>query len=39
MLYLFYIDLVVVLVRADPFDPHDALFEINRNDQTIVIAL
>jgi len=25
------------LVRADPFDPHDALFEIDGNDQSIII--
>jgi hypothetical protein len=39
MLHLLHIDLVVILVRADPFDPHDALLEINGNDQSIVIAL
>jgi len=38
MLHLFHVDLVVVPVRADPFDPRDALLEINGNDQAIVIA-
>src|SRR5262249_46293855 len=32
MLNLFHIDLVVVLVRADPLDPHDALLEIDGDD-------
>jgi hypothetical protein len=39
MLHLFHVDLIVVLVCADPFDPHDALFEIDGNDQSIIIPL
>jgi hypothetical protein len=39
MLHLFHIDLIVVLVCADPFDPYDALFEIDGNDQSIIIPL
>ena len=37
MPHLFHIDLIVVLVCADPFDPYDALFEIDGNDQSIII--
>jgi hypothetical protein len=39
MLNLFHIDLVVLSVRADPFDPHDAFFEIDGGDQPIVVPL
>jgi len=35
MLHFIHINLVVVLVRADPFDPHDALLEIDGDDQPI----
>src|SRR6266480_3377473 len=37
MLHLFHIDLVVVLVRADPLDPHDALLEVDGYDQPIIV--
>src|SRR5215471_2581951 len=39
MLHLFHIDLVVILVRADPLDPHDVLFEVGSHNQSIVIPL
>src|SRR5579863_8154109 len=39
MLNLFHIDLVVVSVRADPFDPKDAFLEIDGHDETIIIPL
>ena len=39
MLHLFHIDLVVVLVRADPLDPHDALLEVDGHNQTIIVPL
>ena len=35
MLHLFHVDLVVVLVCADPFDPHDTLVEVRGYDQSI----
>jgi hypothetical protein len=38
MLHLFHIDLVVVLVRADPLDPHDTLVEVRGYNQAIVVA-
>src|SRR5262245_61237774 len=36
MLNLFHIDLVVISVRADPFDPDDALLEIDGDNQPVV---
>src|SRR5260370_1775674 len=39
MLHLLHIDLVVVLVCADPLDPHDTLLEIDGHDQPVIIAL
>jgi hypothetical protein len=39
MLHLGHVDPVVVPVRADPFDPHDAFVEIDRHDQTVCVAL
>jgi hypothetical protein len=36
---LFHIDPVVIPVRADPLDPHDALLKINGDDQSIVVTL
>jgi len=38
MLDLLDVDAIVLLVRADPFDPDDALLEIDRDHQTIIIA-
>ena len=38
MLHLVHIDLVVVLVRADPLDPHDTLVEVRGYNQAIVVA-
>ena len=39
MIYLFDIDPVVVLMGTDPLDPNDALLEIYRHDQPVIIAL
>jgi hypothetical protein len=39
MLHLFHIGFIVVLMCADPFDPYNALFEIDGNDQSIIIPL
>src|SRR6476660_4466995 len=39
MLHLCHIDPIIVQVRAEPFDPYDALFEINRYDKPIAVAL
>jgi hypothetical protein len=36
MFHLFYIDLVVFFVSADPFDPHDALLEVDRDDLSLI---
>jgi hypothetical protein len=33
------VDLVVLTVRANPFDPNDALFEICGYDEPIAVAL
>jgi hypothetical protein len=38
MLHLLHINLVIGLMRADPFDPGDALLEIDRNHEPIVVA-
>ena len=35
----FHVDFVVVLVRTNPFDPNDALLEVDGDDQPIVIPL
>jgi len=37
MLNLFHIDLVVISVRADPFDPHDDALKIYSDDQPVVV--
>lgn len=39
MFYFRHIDPVIGLVRADPFDPDDAVFEIDRYDQAIGVTL
>lgn len=39
MLHLLRIDLVVVLVGADPLDPNDRLLEVHGYDQAIVVSL
>jgi hypothetical protein len=39
MLHLFHIDLVVIPVRTDPFDPYDALLEVDRHGQPIIVSL
>src|SRR6185437_7209285 len=39
MVHLPHVDPVVVLMRADPLDPDDALLEVNRRDQPVVVAL
>jgi hypothetical protein len=39
MLYLFHVNLVVRLVRADPFDPDNAFFKVYRHDKAIGVAL
>jgi hypothetical protein len=33
------VDLVIVLVRSDPFDPGDRPFEIDCHDKAVVITL
>jgi len=38
MLHLRHVDSDIVLVRADPFDPDDALLEIYRHDQPVRVA-
>jgi hypothetical protein len=39
MSHLRHVDLVISLVRTDPFDPDDGLLEIDRHHEAIVIAL
>ena len=38
MFDLCHIDLDVSLVRADPLDPDDALLEVDRHDEAVIIA-
>jgi hypothetical protein len=37
MPYLADIDLVIIFVRADPFDPHDSLLEVYRRHQPVIV--
>src|SRR6266851_8956977 len=39
MFDLRHIDHVIVLMRAEPLDPYDALFEIDRRDQPVTASL
>src|SRR4051794_32084805 len=39
MVHLRHIDPVVVLVGTQPFDPHDALLEVDGHHETVIIAL
>src|SRR5581483_2242114 len=39
MLDLLHVDPVIVAVRADPLDPDDTSFEVDSDDQTIIVAL
>src|SRR5216684_1746350 len=38
MFHLGHVDTVIVSVRADPLDPHDALLEIHRHDEPVTVA-
>jgi hypothetical protein len=38
MFDLRHIDLLVSLVRADPLGPDDALLEVDRDDEAVIIA-
>jgi hypothetical protein len=37
MLHLVHVDLVVFLVCADPLDPRDALFKVDRHHQSVIV--
>ena len=39
VLYLAYVDPVIVLVCADPLDPDDGFLEVDGNNQTVIVAL
>jgi hypothetical protein len=39
MSHLFHVNLVVVLVRTDPFDPYDTLLEVGGDNQPIFVSL